>query len=155
MKLYLDTSVIASLLAPDKFSAQADALIRQNPSGVLVSDFAATEYASVVARLVRTGERTKPEARTLFSDLDMWLQVVERVSAAQSGNSCRLDIRAKHGVGRGREDPGLRFAPSELRRWARSALLMRGREAESGVSAEPQLRLVSDRSRASMASISR
>ena len=39
---------------------------------LLVSDFAAAEFSSVIARLVRTKEITKNDARTVFSNFDTW-----------------------------------------------------------------------------------
>lgn len=39
---------------------------------LIVSDFAAAEFASAVARRVRTGDITSDEARRGFSAFDMW-----------------------------------------------------------------------------------
>jgi len=41
-------------------------------SSLIVSDFAGAEFASVVARMVRTKELKKTEARALFSKFDNW-----------------------------------------------------------------------------------
>ena len=70
MKLYLDTSVIVSLFVEDTFSARADELARQSAVFPLVSDFAAAEFVSAVAALVRRGTRTLLEARGVLAAFD-------------------------------------------------------------------------------------
>jgi uncharacterized protein len=66
LNLYLDASVIVALLANDVFTARADAYLRTHAPILIVSDFAALEFASVIARLVRT----RQIARTIFTKLD-------------------------------------------------------------------------------------
>lgn len=72
MNVYLDASVIVPLFVPDPFTAKADALIREILPVVFISDLAAAELASAVARRVRTGESTAIEAHSVFSDFDRW-----------------------------------------------------------------------------------
>jgi predicted nucleic acid-binding protein len=69
---YLDASVLVALFTPDPFSPRADALLRSADAAPLVSDFAAAELASVVARRVRTREFNPEDARTVFSNFDTW-----------------------------------------------------------------------------------
>lgn len=71
--LYLDTSVLVALVVPDVHTARADAALDAAAAPVVVSDFAAAEVASAVARLVRTGELTTAGARAAFSDFDAWV----------------------------------------------------------------------------------
>jgi uncharacterized protein len=72
VSLYLDASVIVALLTNDIFTSRADAYIRGHPDILIVSDFAGAEFASVVARRVRTHEVTEPIARVAFARLDAW-----------------------------------------------------------------------------------
>lgn len=72
MTLYLDASLLVALLTNDALTARADALLRQRTSILVVSDFAAAEFASAIARRVRTQEITAPEARLAFSHFDAW-----------------------------------------------------------------------------------
>ena len=72
MSIYLDASVLVALLMVDAFMARADAFFRENTPVLIVSDFAATEFASAVARRVRTGDITADEARSGFSAFDTW-----------------------------------------------------------------------------------
>jgi uncharacterized protein len=72
LSLYLDASVIVPLFVPDPFTARADALIRRLLPVGLLSDLAAAEFASAIARRVRTGERSAAEARAVFADFDAW-----------------------------------------------------------------------------------
>ncbi len=72
MSVYLDASVLVALFTNDSLTARADSFLRANPAVLLVSDFAAAEFSSVIARLVRTKEITKNDARTVFSNFDTW-----------------------------------------------------------------------------------
>ena len=56
----------------DALTARADAFFRANTPVLIVSDLAAAEFASAVARRVRTGNITSDEARRGFSAFDMW-----------------------------------------------------------------------------------
>ena len=72
MSLYLDASVIVALLTNDLFTSRADAYIRSHPDILIVSDFAGAEFASVIARRVRTREVTERVARRAFAEFDAW-----------------------------------------------------------------------------------
>jgi len=43
---YLDASVLIALLTPERLSDRAERFIRTHPTGLIVSDFAAAEFAS-------------------------------------------------------------------------------------------------------------
>ena len=74
MSIYLDASVLVALFTNDPLSSRADAFLRQAaPVTVLVSDFAAAELASAIARRVRTRELTDDEARLAFATFDTWI----------------------------------------------------------------------------------
>lgn len=73
MKFYLDASVLVSLLVKDVLTARAYSLLRSQTAVLLVSDFAAAEFASALGRRVRTGELTADEARAAFANLDAWM----------------------------------------------------------------------------------
>jgi predicted nucleic acid-binding protein len=73
VSVYLDANVLVALFFPDdQFSSRADTLLRTNPATTIVSDFAAAEFASVVARHVRIGFTTAATARNVFNDFDHW-----------------------------------------------------------------------------------
>jgi uncharacterized protein len=72
VSLYLDASVIVALLTNDIFTSRADAYIRSHPAILIVSDFAGAEFASVIARRVRTREVTERVARHAFAAFDTW-----------------------------------------------------------------------------------
>src|SRR5580704_9222425 len=61
--VYLDASVLVALLTNDPLTPRADAFMRANTPTLIVSDFAAAEFASAMARRVRTGGITPDEAR--------------------------------------------------------------------------------------------
>jgi len=70
---YLDASVLVAFFTEDRFSDEAESLLRLQTSGVLVSNFAAAEFASVLGRLVRTKDMSVSAARTACTTLDSWV----------------------------------------------------------------------------------
>ena len=104
MSVYLDASVIVALLMVDALTARADAFFRANTPVLIVSDFAAIEFASAVARRVRTGNITADEARRGFSAFDAW---VARATVREETSSA--DLRAAEALLR-RVDLSLRTA---------------------------------------------
>ncbi len=72
MSIHVDASVLVSLFSNDALSARADAFLRAHPSILIVSDFAAAEFASAIARRVRTRLLTADDARAAFSTFDVW-----------------------------------------------------------------------------------
>jgi predicted nucleic acid-binding protein len=72
VSLYLDASVLVALFTEDALTAKADSVLRVRAAVVAVSDFAAAEFASAVARLVRTRELSTNAARGVFSTFDAW-----------------------------------------------------------------------------------
>lgn len=72
MIAYLDASVLVALFTNDPLTARAETFMRANPWVLIVSDFAAAEFSSVIARHVRTKDIKKEDARTAFSNFDIW-----------------------------------------------------------------------------------
>jgi predicted nucleic acid-binding protein len=70
---YLDTSVVVNLLLNEPFSARAEAFAKLNRDALVVTDFAAAEFSSAMARRVRMDETSKDEARAHLADLDEWI----------------------------------------------------------------------------------
>jgi predicted nucleic acid-binding protein len=69
---YLDASVIVALFTTDPLSARADSYLRKSSVIPVVSDFAATEFASAVSRRVRMKLIDPTAAHTSFSAFDAW-----------------------------------------------------------------------------------
>jgi len=99
--VYLDTNVLVALLSHDTFRARAFAIADANLTTLIVSDFAAAEFASVIAAYVRIGSISASAARTAFDDFDSWAAGTqrERVSsediAAAGSLLRRLDINLR------------------------------------------------------------
>ena len=70
---YLDASVLAALLRPEVLSERADRFVEDNAVGLLVSDFAAAEFASAVARWVRMRELSRDEGLIALESFDRWV----------------------------------------------------------------------------------
>jgi len=84
---YLDASILIALLSVEPFSQRADGFVRASPTGLIVSDFAAAEFASGIARRVRLQEVTVAEARADLSGFDAWV-----VHSAQQVDVTSVDI---------------------------------------------------------------
>jgi len=73
VSLYLDASFLVALFAQDIFTSRADAFLRANQTILIVSDFAAAEFASAIGRRVRIKALTVHDARKAFSSFDGWI----------------------------------------------------------------------------------
>jgi predicted nucleic acid-binding protein len=72
LSIYLDASVLVSMFVPDAHSRAADGLLRDAGQPVMVSDFAAAEFASGISQLVRMRAVSAKDAAAVFSDFDEW-----------------------------------------------------------------------------------
>ena len=79
MSVYLDASILVSLFIADSQTARADRFLRNRPGAVIVSDFAAAEFAAVVGRKTRTGDLDGDERDGLFADFDIWTRQTVRM----------------------------------------------------------------------------
>lgn len=67
----------------DVSTARAEAFLDANAAILIVSDFAAAEFVSAIARRVRIGEITRSNARTAFAHFDDWtLSSTQRVETS-------------------------------------------------------------------------
>jgi predicted nucleic acid-binding protein len=96
---FLDASVIVALRTNDVLTGRARMFLRSGPLALFVSDYAAAEIASVIARRVRTRALTEIEARAAFDHLDQWTQTLAQPVetspgdiAAAAGFIRRLDL---------------------------------------------------------------
>jgi predicted nucleic acid-binding protein len=99
LSVYLDASILVSLFTVDTLTARADAALRERSPLLMVSDFAAAEFASAMARRVRMQIITADEARAAFSTFDAWIArtttLISMTSAdvtAAAGFLRRLDL---------------------------------------------------------------
>jgi uncharacterized protein len=84
VSLYLDANVLVALLTPGTLAEQSRILAVRNDSSLIVSDFAAAEYASVVSRRVRTGALSHRDGSAVLGAFDSWL----------AANACWVAISA-------------------------------------------------------------
>ena len=102
MTLYLDASVVVALLTLDPHSLRAEILVERQGRDLVLSDFAAAEFASVMARRVRERLLTGDEADAACAALDRWA-----ASEAAPLDTTGSDIR-RAGVFLRRRDLNLR-----------------------------------------------
>jgi predicted nucleic acid-binding protein len=72
VSLYADTSLLVPLIARDAFNDRAEQFLDEARPALLISDFAAVEFASALALRVRTNEMTAEIARVAFAAFDAW-----------------------------------------------------------------------------------
>ena len=72
VSIYVDASVIVALFTEDYFTDRAATLLASEADAVIVSDFAAIEFSSVIARFVRMRSITDEQARAVLADFDSW-----------------------------------------------------------------------------------
>ena len=102
MTVYLDASVLVALFTRDHLSARADAYLRSNLPVLIVSNFAAAEFSSALARRVQTAEMTPDDTRSAFSNFDAWttrstrqVELVAADVAAAQAFLRRLDLNLR------------------------------------------------------------
>ena len=78
MIAYLDASVLVPLVVVDAHNERALAVIRRHNPTLIVSDFAAAEFASAIARRVRSNDLTRSDAQSAFTTFDSWSSHVTR-----------------------------------------------------------------------------
>ncbi len=88
MRVYLDASVLVALIANDALTGRANGFLREARPVPVVSDFAAAEFASAIARRVRMGSLSADDARVGFATFDSW---VARV--AERADTVTADVR--------------------------------------------------------------
>jgi predicted nucleic acid-binding protein len=100
MSVYLDASMLIPLFMKEAFTERAERYCDSNLGVVVVSDFAAAEFASALARRVRTSELLTERARFAFAAFDGWtLRATQRVELRAA------DIRAAETFIRGLDLP--------------------------------------------------
>jgi predicted nucleic acid-binding protein len=84
---YLDTSFLIPLLTAEPASAQATNFALAHPAALVVSNFAAAEFASAVSRLVRMRRMPRHEAQLVLAAFDQWM-----LSAANDVQLSPVDV---------------------------------------------------------------
>jgi predicted nucleic acid-binding protein len=72
VSLYLDANVLVALFTDDPLTNRVEAFLRSHPRQLIVSDFAAAEFASAIARRVRMGQVASDGAREAYANFDAW-----------------------------------------------------------------------------------
>ena len=103
MSLYIDANVLVALFTGDALSERAASLVAAQSDPFIVSDVAALEFASAVARMVRAKVLSMKAARETFADFDAWIVGAELAKLAPTDVDAasaivrRLDINL-HGA---------------------------------------------------------
>ncbi len=86
MSVYLDVNVLVALFVADPLSGRAEEALRGVHDRVVISNLAAAEFSSVIARRVRTRELRAVEARAAFSNLDSWCERYAQLATLESSD---------------------------------------------------------------------
>lgn len=85
MKLYLDASVLVAMLTADPLTARAFRYLNDATPSLIVSDYAAAEFACAVARRVRMRELSVNAARKAFATFDgLAPRTVQRIETSSA-----------------------------------------------------------------------
>lgn len=102
MSIYLDANALVALFIPDALNERAAALLRNQAEPLVVSDYAALEFAAVLMRVMRAKVVTPKVARAAIDDFDIWAS-----KTCARAETTADDIRAA-GILVRREDLALR-----------------------------------------------
>jgi len=91
LSVYADASLLVAVIAPDVFNERARTFISEKRPTLLISDFAAAEFASVLARRVRKRELVADDARKAFAAFDDWAAQRGRRLETTSSDVARAD----------------------------------------------------------------
>lgn len=94
--LYFDTSAILPYYRHESSSEAVEALLRSQAEPVWISDLVTVEFASALARWVRTGELTEPQAHRIEAAFHEELRAGRFVRA---GNDPEQFARARQWLG--------------------------------------------------------
>ena len=72
MSVYFDVSVVVALFAVDPFNERAERAATAIKDSASISEFAATEFSSVIAMRVRTRDLGPDDARNAYTNFDNW-----------------------------------------------------------------------------------
>ncbi len=89
LSVYFDASVIVPLFVVDSFVARASVFLVSHPADIFVSEFAAAEFASVIAMRCRKRALSTEEGRRGFANFDIW-----KVRKTFSAETLPVDVRA-------------------------------------------------------------
>ena len=103
MRIYLDASaLIALFIDSDPFTVRAKAYLATIVDSLIVSDFAAAEFASGVARLARMQRLGVDDANAIFATFDGWKARMPEIAntttpdiAAAAAAVRRLDLNLR------------------------------------------------------------
>lgn len=73
MSVYLDASILVSLISTDANTKAADAALRGLPE-IFTSDFGGAEFASAISKRVRLRELRLSEAKAMLIEHDQWIE---------------------------------------------------------------------------------
>jgi predicted nucleic acid-binding protein len=92
LKAYADASLLVALFVPDVFYGRARSFVDAERPTILISDFAAAEFASVLARRVRTRELATEQVRSAFVEFDAWAMFRGRRLELTSADVTRAEV---------------------------------------------------------------
>ena len=103
MSVYLDANIVVALFVPDALNTRAVALVAGLSEPIVISDIAALEFASTLARLGRAKELTVKAVHEALFNFDSWrasqsnVEVIPADIAMADAYIRRLDVNL-HGA---------------------------------------------------------
>ncbi|MDP2794101.1 MAG: type II toxin-antitoxin system VapC family toxin [Sulfurisoma sp.] len=97
--IYLDTSVVVSLLVPEPKSADVAAWFAGLTIMPMSSDWLLTEFASAISIKVRRGEVSESDARAVRKEFELLASGLRIVPIGRSAYRDAAKLAARHGHG--------------------------------------------------------
>jgi len=91
VSVYLDASVLVALFTDDPFTERAYLALESVPALLFVSDLAAAEFSSTIARQVRMKRVSTSDAHAAFSTFDEWTSRASQRVQMTGGDVTRAD----------------------------------------------------------------
>jgi uncharacterized protein len=84
--VYLDTSVVVSVMLPDAHSLRAKAWLAANTPDVVMSSFTLLEFSSVISKFCRFGQISSLDAGRLLQTFDLWCATRKRIVSIENAD---------------------------------------------------------------------
>ena len=86
MSLYLDASVLLSIVNEEQRSDVVDKILAEAGASLWVSEFASAEVSSALSRLARMGHLTSQDAQHALVDYDAWVATAANLIDVESSD---------------------------------------------------------------------
>lgn len=96
MNVYLDTSVVVSLIVKDDHTAKADSWYREAIPSPVISSFVKLEFAATISRYLRIDRLSQPAAARFLDFFDRWTSEETHCIEVAADDMKRADLMVRN-----------------------------------------------------------